>query len=214
LFVAKCLIFSQYISTLDWLQEALPLHGFGYRTLSGGMSMAKRAKALRDFQDDPSTTVFLLSLRAGAVGINLTQANSVFIFEPSFNPAVELQAVGRVYRLGQTRPVEIVRLIIEDSVESRMRQMLENKYGPSDAASSVSADDGDDDKKPAAKPAAAVDSLVVGSISADKATVLKEEYDLLFGVDAAGTTIINNDSSNQNVNPNATGSSIIDTALI
>jgi len=178
------------------------------------MSMAKRAKALRDFQDDPSTTVFLLSLRAGAVGINLTQANFVFIFEPSFNPAVELQAVGRVYRLGQTRPVEIVRLIIEDSVESRMRQMLENKYGPSDCASSASADDGDDDKKPAAKPAAAVDSLVVGSISADKATVLKEEYDLLFGVDAAGTTIISNNSSNQNDNPNAAGAGIIDTALI
>jgi hypothetical protein len=60
---AKSLVFSQYTSTLKWLQEELPKHGFQFRTLSGDMSMKKRAKALHDFQSDPPTTIFLLSMR-------------------------------------------------------------------------------------------------------------------------------------------------------
>jgi SNF2 family DNA or RNA helicase len=93
---AKCLVFSQFTSTLQWLQKELPKHGFQYRTLSGDMSMRNRAMALQDFQNDPPTTIFLLSMRAGAVGINLTQANNVFLMEPCFNAAVTAQAVGRV----------------------------------------------------------------------------------------------------------------------
>lgn len=92
---AKSLVFSQYSSTLSWLQEELPKHGFQFRTLSGDMTMKNRAKALRDFQSDPPTTIFLLSMRAGAVGINLTQANRVFLMEPCYNPALERQAIGR-----------------------------------------------------------------------------------------------------------------------
>ena len=80
---SKSLVFSQFQSTLKWLQNELPKHGFKYRTLSGDMPMAARTKALREFQSDPPTTIFLLSLRAGAVGINLTQANRVFIMEPA-----------------------------------------------------------------------------------------------------------------------------------
>lgn len=96
---AKSLVFSQFNSSLKYLQEELPKHGFQFRTLSGDMSMKKRAKALSDFQKDPPTTIFLLSMRAGAVGINLTQANRVFLLEPCFNPALEKQSIGRVYRL-------------------------------------------------------------------------------------------------------------------
>ena len=102
---AKCLVFSQYTSTLKWLQEELPKHGFQYRTLSGDMSMRNRAMALQDFQNDPPTTIFLLSMRAGAVGINLTQANNVFLMEPCFNAAVTAQAVGRVSLPRQKRGV-------------------------------------------------------------------------------------------------------------
>ena len=96
---AKSLVFSQFTSSLQYLQEVLPKHGFQYRTLSGDMPMRRRAKALYDFQNDPPTTIFLLSMRAGAVGINLTQANRVFLLEPCFNPALEAQSIGRVYRL-------------------------------------------------------------------------------------------------------------------
>jgi len=126
---AKSLVFSQFIFTLQWLQGELPKHGFQYRTLTGDMTMSQRAKALRDFQNDPPTTLFLLSMRAGSVGINLTEANCVFIMEPFLNPALEAQAIGRVHRLGQKRPVEVTRLVMKDSVESRIVQMIEKKYG-------------------------------------------------------------------------------------
>lgn len=178
---AKSLVFSQFTSTLKWMQQELPKHGFQFRTLSGDMTMKKRAKALADFQNDPPTTIFLLSMRAGAVGINLTQANRVFIMEPCFNPALEAQAVGRVHRLGQTRAVEITRLIMKDSVESRMVQMLEKKYGKAGAAEDATAANADDgDKKPAAVK---VRPVMVGSLKSDRTVVLQDEFDLLFGVE-------------------------------
>ena len=174
--------------------------------------MSKRSKALRDFQNDPPTTVFLLSMRAGAVGINLTQANHVFLMEPCFNPALEAQAVGRVHRLGQQRAVTITHLVMEDSVETRIRQMLENKYGSTSATAVLDQvkadgndDDGDDDeqeeedKKPAAKPTtrsvAVAASSMVGSIATDRAAVMEEEFDLLFGVTPPVPDMADNEST-------------------
>jgi hypothetical protein len=142
--------------------------------------------------------------RAGAVGINLTQANRVFIMEPCLNPAIEAQAIGRVYRLGQQRPVKITRLIMENSIETRIREMLENKYGSSEGNNSNTTtatttstsppveDDSDGDgsnsnKKPAptttteAPPVASF--AVIGSLRTEKTAVLTLEFDLLFGVD-------------------------------
>ena len=89
------------------------------------INRAQRAKALDDFQKDPPTTVFLLSIRAGAVGINLTQANQVFLLEPCLNPALEAQAIGRVHRMGQTRPVSVYRLMIRGSVDEAMQRAAE-----------------------------------------------------------------------------------------
>ena len=71
------------------------------------------AQAIEAFQKDPPTTVFLLSMRSGAVGINLTAANHVFLMEPAFNPALEAQAIGRAHRMGQTRPVVVKKLYIK-----------------------------------------------------------------------------------------------------
>jgi SNF2 family DNA or RNA helicase len=152
------------------------------------MSMKKRAKALSDFQQDPPTTIFLLSMRAGAVGINLTQANRVFIMEPCFNPALEAQAVGRVHRLGQTRNVEIIRLIMENSVESRMVKMLDKKYSrvaaSNDSEETTQADsDEDEDMKPA-KPTITSTVAMIGSLKSDKTVVMEDEFDILFGVTA------------------------------
>ena len=162
--------------------------------------MAKRAKALYDFQHDPPTTVFLLSMRyeihtgicmnssntpvkdthhsfvplflnrAGAVGINLTQANRVFLMEPSFNPALEAQAIGRVHRLGQKRNVEIVRFVMKDSVESRILTMLKKKHG-----GSMASNHDDCNKKPEV-------ASLVGSIHTDRTAVVAEEFDILFGI--------------------------------
>jgi len=72
---SKCLIFTQFKPTLDLLCKKLPQHGFAFRTLTGDMSQHQREEALLSFRDDPPTTVFVLSIRAGAVGINLTEAN-------------------------------------------------------------------------------------------------------------------------------------------
>jgi SWI/SNF-related matrix-associated actin-dependent regulator of chromatin subfamily A3 len=191
---AKSLVFSQFGSTLKWLQKELPNHGFQYRTLSGDMSLPQRTKALRDFQKDPPTTIFLLSIRAGAVGINLTQANRVFLMEPCFNPALELQAIGRVHRLGQKRSVEIIRLVVQDSVESRMVQMIEKKHGKH---STDKGDDNDEDKE----GRAITSTALVGSLKTDKASMVEEEFDLLFGVDS-DTEIPNfhEDDGSQEVN--------------
>ena len=124
---AKVLVFTQFASTLEWLQGELPKKGFQYRTLTGSMSMQARRKALQDFQNDPPTTVFLLSMRSGAVGINLTQANHVVVLEPCLNKALEDQAIGRVHRMGQRREVQVYRVACLGSVEERVLQLHEKK---------------------------------------------------------------------------------------
>jgi hypothetical protein len=94
------------------------------------MPLAARGRALAEFQSDPPTTVFLLSIRAGACGINLTQANEVFLLEPCLNPALEAQAVGRVHRMGQTRDVRVTRLVMAGSVEERILEAQKAIVGP------------------------------------------------------------------------------------
>ncbi|KAG7339454.1 swf/snf family helicase [Nitzschia inconspicua] len=191
---SKSLVFSHFASTLEYLETLLPENGFSFRTLNGSMSMKQRAKALHDFQNDPPTTIFLLSMRAGAVGINLTQANRVFLMEPGFNPALEAQAIGRVHRLGQKRPVEICRLVIKNSFESRMVNFLKNKYKLNfDDDSSRSAeksseenvdanrvDDSHNEKEK--KHPLDVAQVPIGNLRTERAQVVTEEFDELFGV--------------------------------
>ncbi len=191
---AKSLVFSQFTSTLQWMQQELPKHGFQFRTLSGDMPMQQRAKALREFQSDPPTTIFLLSLRSGAVGINLTQANRVFLMEPAMNPALEAQAVGRVYRLGQRKEVKIIRMRIKDSFESRLVKVHKKKFGEatkpapsegSDKTEKAGGDKGEKEKssEEAVKaPVAATSTVSFGHMTRDKATMITEEFDELFGV--------------------------------
>ena len=114
------------------------------------------------------------------MGINLTQANRVFLMEPSFNPALEAQAIGRVHRLGQKRNVEIVRFVMKDSVEPRILQMLKNKYSDS-SANDEQVELSEKEKKRRAEP------LLVGSIHNDRTAVLGAEFDILFGLSTAKT---------------------------
>jgi len=165
------LVFSQFSSTLQWMKQELPKHGFQFRSLSGNMSMAQRAKALRDFQQDPPTTVFLLSMRAGAIGINLTQANKVFIMEPTTNPALEAQAIGRVHRLGQMKNVQVIRLSIDNTIETRLIDMLEKRHGSKNKGIPSS---GESEKSQ--------EVSIVGDMRRDKAEIVEEEFDFLFGI--------------------------------
>jgi len=127
----------------------------------------KQHAALYDSQNDPPTTVFLLSMRTGAVGINLTQANHIFLMEPCLNWALELQAIGRVHRLGQKSEVQVTCFVVKDTVEAHLVQVLEVKYGGSSTYGGTC-------EKP------------LGSPTSDKVDMVKEEFDLLFGVSSMG----------------------------
>merc|ERR1712129_94283 len=91
------------------------------------MSLNKRKKALKEFSDDARISVFVLTVRCGAVGITLTAANHVFMLEPPFNPALYRQAINRVHRLGQTKKVFIHNLIMRDTVEQRIFEINKAK---------------------------------------------------------------------------------------
>ena len=118
---AKILVFSQYMETLSTIETQLKEQGIGFRTLTGKMTRVQRTKALQAFHaGENRVPVFLLSVRAGAVGINLTAANHVIIYEPCINTALESQAIGRAWRMGQAREVKVHRYVVNESVESRM----------------------------------------------------------------------------------------------
>lgn len=125
----KSVVFSQFSGMLNLVQVPLEAAGFKFVRIDGSMTLKKREKALRSFQSgDPSgPSVFLLSLKAAGVGLNLVAASRVFMLDPWWNPAIEEQAMDRVHRLGQTRDVEIVRLIVRDSIEERILELQEKK---------------------------------------------------------------------------------------
>ena len=182
----KTLVFSQFTSTLQWMKQELPKHGFQFRTLEGSMSMQNRADALKQFQSDPSITIFLLSMRAGAAGINLTEANHVFMMEPAMNPALEAQAIGRVYRLGQRKPVTVIRMRMKDSFESRLVKVLKRKYSSPKPESEEEKKSEDNSAQSSTNQTvsstADVVSANVGHMKNDKTNLMTEEFDALFGI--------------------------------
>ncbi len=134
---AKVLVFSEFAETLRAVQARLPALGLGHRVVISNTSHKKRGEAIEAFASDPPTRVFLLGAQAGAVGITLTAASVVLICEPLLNPALELQAVGRARRMGQTKATTVVRLFLKDSVEERLRAWLGRAAAPSAARSTI-----------------------------------------------------------------------------
>ena len=124
----KSIVFSQFVSFLDIVYWVLNNAGFNCVKLDGRMSPQQRDAVIKSFMNTPQITVFLVSLKAGGVALNLTEASRVFICDPWWNPAVEDQAMDRIHRLGQRRPVKITRLIVENSIESRIVQLQEKKH--------------------------------------------------------------------------------------
>jgi SWI/SNF-related matrix-associated actin-dependent regulator of chromatin subfamily A3 len=123
----KALVFTQFNDTLHLVKQQLEEHGFGCRSICGKMPMRQRAAAIEAFQSDPPTTVFVLSVRAAAVGITLTSANYVFMIEPLLNTALHEQAVGRAWRMGQKRPVTVKRLFLKGSVEEAIMEVAQDR---------------------------------------------------------------------------------------
>ena len=122
----RALVFSQFTDVLDLAEIALHDKGFTTLRLDGSMSAAKREKKVQLFQQG-NVQVFLISLKAGGVGLNLTAADYVILLDPWWNPAVEDQATSRSHRIGQHNPVTVYRLIARDTVEERVMEMQEAK---------------------------------------------------------------------------------------
>ncbi|MEM8996397.1 MAG: DEAD/DEAH box helicase [Acidobacteriota bacterium] len=147
----KALVFSQFTSLLSILRRRLDDREVVYEYLDG--RTRRRQERVERFQTDEDCRLFLISLKAGGVGLNLTAADYVFILDPWWNPAVEAQAVDRAHRIGQTRPVFAYRLIARGTVEEKIMELQGSKKQLADAILSA-------------------DKSLIGELSADDLKVL------------------------------------------
>ncbi|MET7730261.1 DEAD/DEAH box helicase [Streptomyces sp. NPDC005402] len=129
---ASVLVFTQYVRMARLIERHLAARGLPSQFLHGGTPVARREAMVRRFQEG-EVPVFLLSLKAAGTGLNLTRAEHVVHYDRWWNPAVEAQATDRAYRIGQTRPVQVHRLIAEGTVEDRIADMLRCKRELADA---------------------------------------------------------------------------------
>ena len=127
----KALVFSQFTSLLSIVKAHLDKKGVVYEYLDG--KTKDRQAAVERFQSDAECKLFLVSLKAGGVGLNLTAAEYVFLLDPWWNPAVESQAIDRAHRIGQTRPVFAYRLICKGTVEEKVLELQKSKRDLADA---------------------------------------------------------------------------------
>ena len=127
----KALVFSQFTSMLSIVREHLDKQGITYEYLDG--KTRDRKARVEHFQEDKDCQVFLISLKAGGLGLNLTSADYVFLLDPWWNPAVEAQAIDRAHRVGQTRTVFAYRLICRDTVEEKIAELQKKKRSLADA---------------------------------------------------------------------------------
>jgi non-specific serine/threonine protein kinase len=121
----KALVFSQFVQMLTLVREQLDVRSLPYAYLDG--QTRDRQREVDRFQSDPDLPFFLISLKAGGVGLNLTAADFVIHIDPWWNPAVEQQASDRTHRIGQEKPVFVYKLVARDSVEEKILQLQEHK---------------------------------------------------------------------------------------
>lgn len=122
---SKVLIFSQFVKHLSIIKNYIEQKGWKYSYLDGGTQ--DRQSQVEQFQSDSSTKIFLISLKAGGVGLNLTAAEYVFLLDPWWNPAIEAQAVDRAHRIGQTKTVFTYKFITKNTVEEKILTLQKNK---------------------------------------------------------------------------------------
>ncbi|PIE01108.1 MAG: helicase SNF2 [Acidobacteria bacterium] len=127
----KALVFSQFTSLLGLLKREIYERGWAFEYLDG--KSRRREASIKRFQEEEQVPVFLISLKAGGLGLNLTAADYVFILDPWWNPAVENQAIDRAHRIGQTRSVMAYRLIVKNSIEEKILQLQKKKTELADA---------------------------------------------------------------------------------
>jgi non-specific serine/threonine protein kinase len=123
----KALVFSQFLGMLALIKERLTELGVDYEYFDGSSTVLERERAIQRFQNDETCRVFLISLKAGGVGLNLTAADYVYIVDPWWNPAVEQQAIDRTHRIGQTKNIFAYRMICTDTVEDKILKLQDRK---------------------------------------------------------------------------------------
>lgn len=123
----KALVFSQFLGMLGLIKDKLKEQNIPFEYFDGSTSATDREKAIQNFQNNDDCRVFLISLKAGGVGLNLTAADYVYIVDPWWNPAVEQQAIDRTHRIGQTKNIFAYRMICVDTIEDKILQLQEKK---------------------------------------------------------------------------------------
>lgn len=123
----KALVFSQFLGMLGLIREQLKAKGIPFAYFDGSSTSTERERAIQEFQNNHECRVFLISLKAGGIGLNLTAADYVYIVDPWWNPAVEQQAIDRTHRIGQTKNIFAYRLICKDTIEEKMLQLQDRK---------------------------------------------------------------------------------------
>ncbi|XP_057513282.1 helicase-like transcription factor CHR28 isoform X1 [Actinidia eriantha] len=138
----KAIVFSQWTRMLDLLETSLKNSSIQYRRLDGTMSVVARDKAVKDFNALPEVSVMIMSLKAASLGLNMVAACRVILLDLWWNPTTEDQAIDRAHRIGQTRPVTVLRLTVKDTVEDRIlalqkrkRVMVASAFGEDDKGS-------------------------------------------------------------------------------
>ncbi|KAL8228681.1 hypothetical protein R6Q57_013581 [Mikania cordata] len=132
----KAIVFSQWTGMLDLLEVCLKESSISYRRLDGTMSIVARDKAVKDFNSLPEVAVIIMSLKAASLGLNMVAACHVILLDLWWNPTIEDQAIDRAHRIGQTRPVRVLRFTVKDTVEDRIlalqkkkREMVASAFG-------------------------------------------------------------------------------------
>ena len=123
----KVIIFSQFTSMLELVKKALEEKGLDFLYLDGTIAVEERSRLVQQFQEDPNSRIFISSLKAGGVGLNLTKADYVFLLDPWWNDAVEQQAIARAHRIGQKNTVIAKRYLVPNSIEEKILTLKEKK---------------------------------------------------------------------------------------
>jgi superfamily II DNA or RNA helicase len=134
----KILLFSQFTSMLDLIRPELDRMQIGHVTIEG--KTRNRAEVIEKFKTDPNTSVFLMSLKAAGTGLTLTEADTVILYDPWWNPMVERQAMDRAHRIGQTKSVNVHKLVTKGTIEERVLSLQEKKKSIFDAVVSDTAE--------------------------------------------------------------------------
>ncbi|CAG9812673.1 unnamed protein product [Phaedon cochleariae] len=116
----KVLIFSTLCMTLDLIEEFMIMRDYNYRRLDGAIRLQERGEAINEFNNDPDILAFLVSTRAGGLGLNLTGADTVIFFDRDWNPQADIQAQDRCHRIGQTRPVMVYTLVTKNTIDEQV----------------------------------------------------------------------------------------------